>query len=150
MSNHQSRHRAAHGYVFSNATCDACSSTIVGLRTTCLICVYEDYTNQLDLCESCIGEPVHKPQFNHSPLHDMVQVRRVVHIRDKRSFITSAKAAVVSGKFKISRPKQLEGADVSADPKWRCCCCDNPISMPCWFCVTCGGTCILHPVTQFC
>jgi hypothetical protein len=74
----------------------------------------------------------------------MVQVRRVVQNRDKRSWITSAREAATRGKFAISRPKQLEGAEVNVDPKWRCSCCDDPITMPCWFCVTCG-TCRILP-----
>jgi hypothetical protein len=74
----------------------------------------------------------------------MVQARKVVQNRDKRSWITSAREAATRGKFAISRPKQLGGADVSVDPKWRCSCCDDPITMPCWFCATCG-TCRILP-----
>lgn len=119
--------------------CDGCSTTLVGPRTICLLCSTENCDDQVNLCvKCCIDVPVRVRGFTHSPLHDMVQVRRVVHNRALGSLATSAKEAVDRGKFAIGRSKQLEGADVDVDPKWYCSCCDDPIYMPCWVCMTCA------------
>ena len=112
---------------------------MVGPRTICLLCSTENYDDQVNLCVNCcIDVSVRVRGFTHSPLHDMVQVRRVIHNRDLASLATSAKEAVDRMKFAISRSKQLEVANVDVDPKWHCSCCDDPIYMPCWVCMTCG------------
>lgn len=121
---------------FSNAYCDVCYSTIIGPRTICLLCTSED--DQVDLCNSCIKEPVRRREFTHSPLHDMVQVRQVVHRRDRLSLIASAREAVNQVKFGIGGSNQLESLDASIGPKWRCSRCDHAIHIPCWFCIICG------------
>ena len=118
---------------------------MVGPRTICLLCSTENCDDQVNLCVNCcIDVSVRVRGFTHSPLHDMVQVRRVIHDRDLASLAMFAKEAVDRGKFAISsssRSKQLPvevAADVDVDPKWHCSCCDDPIYMPCWFCMTCG------------
>ena len=112
---------------------------MVGPRTTCLLCVSEGYDSQIDLCHGCIGVPVRTQQFTHSPLHDMVQVRRVVHSRDIRSLITSAKEAVDRGMFAIGISEQIANANsVSPQLEWCCSCCGGLLCMPCWLCVACG------------
>jgi len=108
---------------------------MVGSRTTCLLCLSESYEDQLDLCaDCCLNVSVVVGRFNHTPLHDMVQFRQVVHNRDLPRLVSFAKEAVDRGKFTV---KQMPSADAAVD-HWTCSWCRDPIQLPCWFCTTCS------------
>ncbi|KAJ7115464.1 hypothetical protein C8R44DRAFT_880758 [Mycena epipterygia] len=78
--------------------CDSCRSSIGGARITCLVCQMKGTWNTVDFCElpDCITSRVNrddmqKPHLSH---HDLMKVRRVVHIREFGKIYRNAKEAL--------------------------------------------------------
>ena len=69
----------------------------------------------------------------HTPNHDMLKVHRILFGRDVASTERSAKDALKAAWSTIS--------DLEAEKKLmpECICCQNVVSLPCWYCVDCTG-----------
>ncbi|KAJ7481633.1 hypothetical protein FB451DRAFT_1236685 [Mycena latifolia] len=81
-----------------NASCDVCDSNIGGARITCLICQMKDTFNTIDLCSTpdCLTQRVMRDDMQraHLPHHDLMKVRRVVHMRQFGKIYRDAKEAL--------------------------------------------------------
>lgn len=123
----------------STAYCDACLSSILNRRILCLLCVSEDYKGrQIDLCTECIESPIRTQSYAHDPSHDIMQVCRVVHGRNKPSLYESGKNAVTKSKAAWA------GAQAFGARGPLCCSsCEEPITLPYWYCANCGQKCFI-------
>jgi hypothetical protein len=94
------------------------------------------------MCRRCLDKPVTTHNFTHVPSHPMVRTSRFLHYRDRWKFFPSAKAAVERVKVLIRESETGNGSGESSDSSQtvtkRCVGCNDPVSLPCWFCVTCG------------
>ncbi|KAJ7783010.1 hypothetical protein B0H16DRAFT_1495047 [Mycena metata] len=139
--------------------CDCCTGPIGGARITCLTCRLEDTFDTVDFCDthSCTSVKVvpsgmHRP---HLPTHDLVKLRRVVHIREFARTYRQAKRALARARQLFPSPVEDE-VDILSDyhsseyhseyhsnptsTAPRCAACDIPVTQPCFFCVQCEGS----------
>ncbi|KAJ7093996.1 hypothetical protein B0H15DRAFT_905027 [Mycena belliarum] len=81
-----------------NAACDVCDANIGGARITCLVCQMKDTFNTIDLCSNpeCLTQRVMREDMQkaHLPHHDLMKVRRVVHMRQFGKTYRDAKEAL--------------------------------------------------------
>ncbi|KAJ7058048.1 hypothetical protein C8F01DRAFT_1149302 [Mycena amicta] len=132
--------------------CDACTGVIGGSRLTCLTCRLEDTFDTVDFCDSssCMGAKVVPSGMTrtHLPTHDILKLRRVVHIRQFGKTYREAKQALAKAR-QLFPPPEEDSEEASADhkhahhnhtPSPRCASCDASVSETgggCWFCVQC-------------
>ncbi|KAJ7084934.1 hypothetical protein C8R44DRAFT_894044 [Mycena epipterygia] len=96
------------------AYCDSCRARIGGARITCLVCQMKGTWNTVNFCElpGCITSRVNRDDMQkaHLPHHDLMKVRRVVHICEFGKIYRNAKEALQHARtfFKSS----AEGAAV--------------------------------------
>ncbi|KAJ7135469.1 hypothetical protein C8R43DRAFT_1021198 [Mycena crocata] len=129
--------------------CDACTGVIGGCRVTCLTCRLEDTFDTADFCDtpSCTSAKVVPSGMTrpHLPTHDILKLRRVVHLRQFGQTYRLAKAALVRAR-KLFPSLEEEPMDTAsslghsapsnvASPK--CAACHELVTQPCWFCVQC-------------
>ncbi|KAJ6618743.1 hypothetical protein B0H10DRAFT_1794829 [Mycena sp. CBHHK59/15] len=136
--------------------CDVCTGTIGGCRVTCLTCRLEDTFDTVDFCDtpSCstvkvaVSDHHVLSQRAHLPTHDVMKLRRVVHLRQFGKTYREAKRALA--KARQFFPSVEDDADANAIEKYhesrapiprdsspKCAACDIPVTQPCWFCVQC-------------
>ena len=96
-----------------------------------------NYTT-LDLCSKpeCLDSVIttkDRPDLEapHTPNHDMLKVHRILFCRDT---VTTAEAAREALKAARSTISDLEAKE---KPMPGCICCQNAVSLPCWYCVDC-------------
>ncbi|KAJ7668060.1 hypothetical protein B0H17DRAFT_1336028 [Mycena rosella] len=82
-----------------SASCDNCKGSIGGARIICLVCQSEaDFNNTVDFCETpcCITDRFMRYDLKkaHQPHHDLLKVRRVVHLREFGNIYRNAKEAL--------------------------------------------------------
>ncbi|KAF7319402.1 VPS13 domain-containing protein [Mycena chlorophos] len=84
--------------VHHSAWCDNCRGTIGGARVSCLVCQMKGTFNTVDFDESaeCIAASVTRDDMQkpHLPHHDLIKLRRVLHIRDFGKTFHRAKDAL--------------------------------------------------------
>ncbi|KAJ6591176.1 hypothetical protein DFH09DRAFT_195515 [Mycena vulgaris] len=124
--------------------CDACTGTIGGCRVTCLTCRLEDTFDTVDFCDthSCTSVKVVPTGMTrpHLPTHDILKLRRVVHLRQFGKMYREAKRALAKARVLFPPPHEDEDTGTSekqAAPGPKCSSCDVPVTHPCWFCVQC-------------
>ncbi|KAF7297297.1 hypothetical protein MIND_00962900 [Mycena indigotica] len=124
--------------------CDCCTGVIGGSRITCLTCRLEDTFDTVDFCDTsdCMSAQVVPSGMTrtHLPTHDILKLRRVVHIRQFGKTYREAKQALTKARQLFPSPDQDEDADlrhtgVTSPP--RCASCGLHVAQPCWFCVQC-------------
>jgi hypothetical protein len=80
-------------------------------------------------------------QKPHIPTHDILKVRRVVHIRQFGNTYRQAQQALKKAREFFPDPDDEEKAEPQqptlAAP--RCAVCRRTVTQPCWFCVQCEG-----------
>ena len=96
--------------------------------------------NALDLCSKpecfdSVVTPKDRPNSEapHTPNHDMLKVHRVLFDRDTARTEKDAREALKAARSTIS---DLEARE---KPMPGCICCQNTVSLPCWYCVDCAG-----------
>ncbi|KAF8178104.1 hypothetical protein K438DRAFT_1978069 [Mycena galopus ATCC 62051] len=81
-----------------NDHCDACGTFISGARISCLVCQIKDSLNTVDFCSTpgCIANRVMRKglQKAHTPHHDLLKLRRVVHTRQLGKTYRDAREAL--------------------------------------------------------
>ncbi|KAJ7771114.1 hypothetical protein DFH07DRAFT_241844 [Mycena maculata] len=129
-----------------DVACDACKGHIGGARITCLSCRLEgsfDF-DTVDFCDtgSCMSAKVVPTGLTklHLPTHDILKVRRVVHIRQFGKTYRQAQYALKRAREFFPHPEDNETEGEShkppSDPP-RCAVCRRLVTQPCWFCVEC-------------
>ncbi|KAJ7093941.1 hypothetical protein B0H15DRAFT_147115 [Mycena belliarum] len=124
--------------------CDACTGTIGGCRVTCLTCRLEDTFDTVDFCDnsSCTSMKVVPSGMTrpHLPTHDILKLRRVVHLRQSGKMYREAKRALARAR-QLFPPTEAEEDNCSpeklAAPRPKCAACHVPVTQPCWYCVNC-------------
>lgn len=150
--------------MYHRASCDACGGEIGGARISCLTCQIKKEFSTLDFCQDpdCISVRVFNDELfrPHQPAHDLVKLRRVVHLRQFGQTYRDAKEALKQArklfekedlkepKSAIVAPSDDSGFEDAFDldsyldrrtgPK--CANCDVPVTQPCWFCVQCESS----------
>ncbi|KAJ7507339.1 hypothetical protein B0H11DRAFT_2319240 [Mycena galericulata] len=126
--------------------CDSCTGIIGGSRLTCLTCRLEHTFDTVDFCDShpCFSVTVVPSGMTraHLPTHDLLKLRRVVHIRQFGKTYREAKRALEEARqfFQVpdeGRDGTSENMTVSKTTSPRCAACDVIVTQPCWFCVQC-------------
>ncbi|KAF7361998.1 hypothetical protein MVEN_00545000 [Mycena venus] len=128
--------------------CDCCTGVIGGARISCLSCRLEGSLDTVDFCnnQSCMSNKVIPTGLTrpHLPTHDILKLRRVVHLRQFGKMYREAKRALAKARLLFSTPETDADAsaseihlalETSAGPK--CAACEDPVTQPCWFCVQC-------------
>lgn len=143
--------------VSSRVPCDTCSGIIKGPRIVCLRCISGDRQKQIDLCIRCIYTKPVPDHFAHDVDHPLVKFPIIIHDWEKRDRLWRAKMAVQrlgllfrteeinlpasEGDPVVSSEVDYVGnvniIDSSDAPSLCCGYCDKPVSLPCWFCVSC-------------
>ncbi|KAH7909808.1 hypothetical protein BJ138DRAFT_1010091 [Hygrophoropsis aurantiaca] len=137
--------------VHAGVYCDSCSATMLDTRIICLECVASNYRDQVDLCFSCISMETMNENFTHERTHPMVKVQAVIHRRSVGSLIRySVKATErANDMLRLMAERRATSADEAAhnsndteeplDETFDryCINCEELISAPCWYCVTC-------------
>ncbi|KAJ6511394.1 hypothetical protein C8R47DRAFT_732752 [Mycena vitilis] len=81
-----------------NCFCDNCGGNIGGARISCLVCQMKDTFNTVDFCSApeCVAARVMRDDMQkaHLPHHDLMKLRRVVHMRQFGKTYRNAKAAL--------------------------------------------------------
>ncbi|KAJ7777905.1 hypothetical protein DFH07DRAFT_730843 [Mycena maculata] len=127
--------------------CDSCTGVIGGSRLTCLTCRLEHSFDTVDFCDnlSCASVKVVPSGMTraHLPTHDILKLRRVVHLRQFGKTYRAAKRALTKARQFFLVPEEDAVVATSARvstlkiPGPRCAACDVPVTQPCWFCVQC-------------
>ncbi|KAJ7639351.1 hypothetical protein FB45DRAFT_1024083 [Roridomyces roridus] len=127
-----------------DVSCDACKGHIGGIRVTCLSCRLdsEDTFDTVDFCStgSCMSAkvvPTGLTKF-HLPTHDIVKIRRVVHVRQFGRTYRQAKLALERSRvFFPSTAENDKDTQKSKIEGPRCAVCRRDVVQPCWFCIQC-------------
>ncbi|KAF7332467.1 hypothetical protein MKEN_00128800 [Mycena kentingensis (nom. inval.)] len=122
--------------------CDACKGHIGGTRVTCLTCRLEGTFDTVDFCDTlyCTSAKVVPTGLTkpHLPTHDILKVRRVVHIRNFGRTYRDAHAALKRCREFFPDPNDEDlPKRTKAPPAPVCRVCRRNVSQPCWFCVQC-------------
>ncbi|KDR77265.1 hypothetical protein GALMADRAFT_225374 [Galerina marginata CBS 339.88] len=155
------------GFVY----CDACGKSLAFTRYQCIICMEDDLSHQIDLCENCFNKPdtVHGAgNLTHIPSHSLLRSRHRVHTFEVKTLVGESRLISERSKsiFRVQEAKKLEmkehdsrkatrgkgtkNKDPSSapskndEPAPTCACCAVVVSTPCWVCVTCS------PLTFIC
>ncbi|KAF7307764.1 hypothetical protein MKEN_01136500 [Mycena kentingensis (nom. inval.)] len=119
--------------------CDSCTGVIGGERITCLTCRLEETFDTVDFCnsETCMSDRVIPSGMTraHLPTHDIMKLRRVVHIRQFGKTYRLAKEALTRARALF--PSADDEGDTQDRTPPHCAACQVPVSQPCWFCVQC-------------
>ncbi|KAJ7140785.1 hypothetical protein C8R44DRAFT_237363 [Mycena epipterygia] len=139
-----------HQLVAYNRDCDSCHRSIRGARIFCIQCMDDVYFDCIDLCIDCMDQTPERDAFVHTKSHVLIKTLRRLHDCDAAWLIPEAR--VVAGRVKKvfkaanSLLSRVEGAakpgghatqTKSSQPSEICCCCGEPVSCPCWVCITC-------------
>ncbi|KAF8912168.1 hypothetical protein CPB84DRAFT_1957799 [Gymnopilus junonius] len=147
--------------VFGAIYCDACNQRIAFIRFTCITCMEEDLSDQIDMCAECIDSSVfNRPnRYIHHPSHSLLRFTRRFHYCQAATIIPEARSRSerVKASFKAlehsttdSDRKELEkktsrapDADklIKSKPSLTalvCACCGKALTLPCWVCVICA------------
>ncbi|KAF9220899.1 hypothetical protein BS17DRAFT_820097 [Gyrodon lividus] len=89
LANKEVREFAVH----TNVYCDSCGITMLGIRTTCLACISDNFRQQVDLCINCFGTEITTDTFTHEQGHPAVKLRKVVHTKGIGTFIRFSRKA---------------------------------------------------------
>jgi hypothetical protein len=119
-------------------------------RVICLDCVSGDFKDEINLCYLCLEESVTDDLlgFYHRPGHSMLKLNFFLHSRFKVEYIKVGRSAVDRMKQQVRRlvpgyefadSHGQEGATYAV----KCSCCDEPITLPAWFCQICGAPIIV-------
>ena len=147
--------------------CDACSKTLSFTRYQCIVCMEDDLSHTIDLCDLCFNKPdvVHGAgNLTHLPSHSLLRSRRPIHNfevktliaesrltseRSKRIFRDQERKAKEAKEPKSKRAlkgrtarKQIavieSDENVVNEPMQICACCSKPVTPPpCWVCTSC-------------
>nr|GAT60452.1 predicted protein [Mycena chlorophos] len=130
--------------------CDCCTGVIGGARITCLTCRLEHSFDTVDFCDTqaCMTAKVVPSGMTrtHLPTHDLLKLRRVVHIRQFGKTYREAKEALVRARklFPFAEDALEDGhgsmdrrQSIMPPPPPRCAACREICEQPCWFCVQC-------------
>ena len=121
----------------------------------------------IDFCEDphCLSQRIVRPHLvqPHIPAHDLVKLRRVVHIRDFGKTYRNAKDALERARGLLEgivqyRPAPVDDDDddddgeddqppnsISVTPSALTCGgCEKVVSQPCWYCVHCSSWWLLE------
>ncbi|KAJ6610414.1 hypothetical protein B0H10DRAFT_2060657 [Mycena sp. CBHHK59/15] len=128
-----------------DVSCDACKGHIGGTRVTCLTCRLEGTFDSVDFCDSpsCISAKVIPTGLTrlHMPTHDILKLRRVVHIRQFGKTYRQAQQALKTARefFPNSENEEEIVPHLKATTREspRCAVCSLAVTQPCWFCVQC-------------
>lgn len=94
-------------------SCDKCGGEIGGARISCLTCQVKKPFSTVDFCAEpgCISVRVFNDELfrPHQPTHDLVKLRRVVHLRQFGKTYRDAKEALKHARtfFASDEPKEL-------------------------------------------
>nr|GAT44775.1 predicted protein [Mycena chlorophos] len=84
--------------VYHSSGCDSCGGIIGGARVSCLVCRMKGTWSSVDFDDSaeCIAASVTRDDMQkpHLPHHDLIKLRRVLHIRDFGKTFHRAKDAL--------------------------------------------------------
>ncbi|GJJ12736.1 hypothetical protein Clacol_006981 [Clathrus columnatus] len=131
---HEIRVTVTHG-----AYCDNCSGMIGGPRVICLVCQAKDSWNSVDLCEDpeCLLTKVTRSDLPrpHLPTHDMLKIRRALHIRNVGNRERQAQRALNACRKYMDERKWCQGKEDDDHPT--CVLCHDKVTIPCWYCVDC-------------
>ncbi|KAF7302096.1 hypothetical protein MIND_00776400 [Mycena indigotica] len=123
-----------------DVSCDACQGHIGGTRVICLTCRLEGTFDTVDFCDtlSCTSVKVVPSGLTkaHLPNHDILKVKRVVHIRYFGRTFRDAQAALKRSREFFADPSDQEPRK-RHKPAPNCRVCRRTVSQPCWFCVQC-------------
>lgn len=149
--------------VFSYYRCDACRSYIYIGKLSCVKCIDDVYSAQIDLCLDCIDLPSKTDTYSHEPSHPMVKLNHFLHDGDVAWVVPNAQAVVerVKAVFRsmsniISTDTNLDAQDMLNDSKTTveeplCCCCREAVTLPTWACVSCSESilcCLLRMIAS--
>ncbi|KAJ7291115.1 hypothetical protein C8J57DRAFT_1458070 [Mycena rebaudengoi] len=104
-----------------DARCDSCKGPIGGARISCLVCQMKDTFNTVDFCEApgCLTQRVMRDDMQkaHLPHHDVMKVRRVMHIRQFGKMYRDAKEALKYARTFFATTPANEDGDSKNDSK---------------------------------
>ncbi|KAJ7693840.1 hypothetical protein B0H17DRAFT_981213 [Mycena rosella] len=127
-----------------DVNCDFCTGHIGGTRVTCLTCRLEGTFDTVDFHDdpSCMSAKVVPTGLTrpHLPTHDLLKVRRIVHIRQFGKTYRQAQYALKKAReyFPDSEEEAaLPDSQKSTVEPPRCAVCRRLATQPCWFCVQC-------------
>ncbi|KAJ6560408.1 hypothetical protein B0H19DRAFT_1147563 [Mycena capillaripes] len=126
-----------------DVSCDSCHGHIGGTRVTCLTCRLEGTFDTVDFCDnqSCTSVKVVPTGLTrpHLPTHDILKVRRVVHIKQFGKTYRQAREALKKAREYFPDPEEDEKAAPQKPTLEapRCAVCRRAATQPCWFCVQC-------------
>ncbi|KAF8589617.1 hypothetical protein K439DRAFT_1332394 [Ramaria rubella] len=135
--------------------CANCHGSIGGARIICVICQARNTWSTLDLCEAphCVVATVEREDLRrlHVPTHDVIKVRRVVHIRQFGKLEREAKEALERARLilnaggtpdleevydsdypsQVLKPSPNLISSLRSEPV--CTFCQDIIKPPCWY-----------------
>ncbi|KAJ7739936.1 hypothetical protein B0H16DRAFT_1568368 [Mycena metata] len=127
-----------------DVNCDSCQGHIGGSRITCLTCRLEGTFDTVDFCDdpSCMSVKVIPTGLTrpHIPTHDILKVRRTVHVRQFGKTYREARVALKKARAFFPDPTETSGTDTSPTAPFetpRCAVCGRLAGQPSWFCVHC-------------
>jgi len=111
----------------------------------------EDLSDNLDLCSVCIDKIPAKRGFVHDRSHDLIKVEETLHdfyfvrvVESARETLVRVKGAFravegMNGRMSLVDVGEdvLDGASDAHLDHLRCACCKNPVTTPCWSCLSC-------------
>ncbi|KAJ7167639.1 hypothetical protein C8R46DRAFT_1093665 [Mycena filopes] len=117
---------------------------IGGSRITCLTCQLEGTFDTVDFCDdpSCMAAKVIPTGLTrpHIPTHDILKVRRVVHVKQFGKTYREAQVALKKARAFFPDPEEAShpaGSPTAFLEPPRCSVCRRLATQPSWFCVHC-------------
>jgi len=139
--------------------CDACDGRVIFTRFICIICINDDFTDQVDLCADCTSSPVQGDKFCHHISHSLIKTTAHLHYHRLPGIISQARSQSEQLKAifrasenvnrsskgsksqsKLTRNRVNKHMEPSRIASLICSSCDKKLSLPCWTCVTCSGS----------
>ncbi|KAJ6573432.1 hypothetical protein DFH09DRAFT_916098 [Mycena vulgaris] len=133
-----------------NRNCDSCKRHIRSTRIFCIQCIDDMFYDTIDLCSECIEQTPERDTFVHTSSHILAKTFRRIHDGEMAWLVPEARvvAARVKKVFKAASSllSRIEGGakvgghagkTKSSESEKICCCCGEPVTCPCWVCITC-------------
>ncbi|KAJ7657340.1 hypothetical protein DFH06DRAFT_991084, partial [Mycena polygramma] len=127
--------------------CASCERHIRDVWHFCIQCMDDRYCDTVDLCSECMDQTVERDTLVHTSSHVMIKSFRRIHdgelawvIPEARVVAERAKKAFHEAASLLSRMGSSKRSGHSRKSKHAaktCCCCEQPVSCPCWVCLDC-------------
>ncbi|KIK50286.1 hypothetical protein GYMLUDRAFT_266202 [Collybiopsis luxurians FD-317 M1] len=105
--------------------CDACRKDIRGARFLCLVCINQEFSENIDLCSQCCNQTVKRKSFSHEASHPLLQVDTTIFDAELAVTIPNAQEIATHIEDHLRSGLSNMSADFAAKNQAKCSTCGN-------------------------